>query len=73
MVIITDSLSTMMAVSDRKRSKNPKTQTIRKLMDKKPSNITLLWVPRHVGIPENETADKAANEALEKEKNLRKI
>jgi hypothetical protein len=32
-VIITDSLSTMMAVLDRKRSKNPKTQTIRKLMD----------------------------------------
>jgi hypothetical protein len=68
MVIITDSLSTMMAVSDRKRSKNPKTQTIRKLMDQKPSNITLLWVPSHVGIPENETADNAAKEALDKEK-----
>jgi hypothetical protein len=30
-VIITDSLSTIMAVSDRKRSKNPKTQFIRKI------------------------------------------
>jgi archaellum biogenesis ATPase FlaH len=33
-VIITDSLSTMMVVSDRKRFKDPKTQTIRKLIDK---------------------------------------
>jgi hypothetical protein len=32
-VIITDSLSTTMVVSDRKRTKNPKTQKIRKLMD----------------------------------------
>jgi hypothetical protein len=32
-VIITDSLSTIIAVSDRKRSKNPKTQLIRKLID----------------------------------------
>jgi hypothetical protein len=44
-VIITDSLSTMMAVSDRKRTKNPKTQTIRKLMDQQREKITLLWVP----------------------------
>jgi hypothetical protein len=33
LAIIKDSLSTMMAVSDRKQTKNPKTQTIRKLMD----------------------------------------
>jgi folylpolyglutamate synthase/dihydropteroate synthase len=33
-VIITDSLSTIMAVSDIKRSKNPKTQLIRKLIHK---------------------------------------
>jgi archaellum biogenesis ATPase FlaH len=32
-VIITDSFRTMMAVSDRKKTKNPKTQTLRKLMD----------------------------------------
>jgi archaellum biogenesis ATPase FlaH len=41
-VIITDSLSTMMAVSDRKQTKNPKTQTIRKLMDQQGGKITLL-------------------------------
>jgi ribonuclease HI len=65
-VIITDSLSTIIAVSDRKRSKNPKTQLIRKLIDQVSTNITLLWVPSHVGIPENEAADDAAKEALNK-------
>jgi hypothetical protein len=42
-VIITDSLSTIIAVvSDRKRSKNPKTQLIRKLIDQASTNIILL-------------------------------
>jgi archaellum biogenesis ATPase FlaH len=41
-VIITDSLSTIIAVCDRKRSKNPKTQLIRKLIDQASTNITLL-------------------------------
>jgi ribonuclease HI len=59
-VIITDSLSTILAVSDRKRSKNPKTQ----LIDQASTNITSLWVPSHVGIPGNEAADDAAKEAL---------
>jgi hypothetical protein len=49
-MIITDSLSTMMAISDRKQTKNPKKQTIRKLMDQQGGKITLLWVPEHVGI-----------------------
>jgi hypothetical protein len=38
-VIITDSLSTIIAVSDRKRSKNPKIQLIQKLIDQ--ASITM--------------------------------
>jgi hypothetical protein len=64
-VITTDSLSTIMAVSDRKRSQNPKTQLIRKLIDQASTNITLLWVPsRHLGLPGNEAAADAGKEAL---------
>jgi hypothetical protein len=33
-------------------------QTIRKLLEQEGAKIKLLWVPRHVGIPENEEADK---------------
>jgi ribonuclease HI len=66
-VIITDSLSTIKAVSDRKRSKNPKTQLIRKLIDEASTNITLLWVSSHVGLPGNETTNDAAKEALNEE------
>jgi ribonuclease HI len=66
-----DSLSTMMAVSDRKRTK---TQTIRKLMDQQGGKITLLWVPGHVGITGNKTADTAAKKAMnERIKNTESI
>jgi hypothetical protein len=56
-VIVTDS-STMIAVSDRKRMKNPQTQTIRKLMDQQGGKITFVWLPG------NENADTASKEAL---------
>jgi hypothetical protein len=36
-------------------------------MDQKPSKITLLWVPTHLGFPGNETTDEAAKEALDEE------
>jgi hypothetical protein len=65
LVIITDSLSIIIAVSDRKRSKNPKTQLIRKLIDQPTSihkyHITI-WVLSHVGFPGNDAAKEALNE-----------
>jgi hypothetical protein len=50
-VKITDSLSTIMASESRTPTKNPKTKTIRKMLDHEGPRITLLWVPSHQGIP----------------------
>jgi hypothetical protein len=44
-VIITDSLSMIMAAENRTPTKNSKTQTIRKMLDHEGLRITLLWVP----------------------------
>jgi ribonuclease HI len=63
-VTITESLSTMIAVSDKKRTKNSKTQTIRKFMGQQEGRITLLWVPGHVGITNKDNAGTAAKEAM---------
>jgi hypothetical protein len=61
-LIATHSLSTLIAAMDKKETKNRKTRIITRT---KRSQITLLWVPSHVGIPENEKADSAAREALD--------
>jgi ribonuclease HI len=54
----------VVAASDKKDTKNPKTQTIKKLLGQEGDKMTLLWVPSHVEIAENEELHKAAREAL---------
>jgi hypothetical protein len=44
-VIIRDSLSTIMAAESHTSTKNPKTRTIRKMLDNEGPRITFLWVP----------------------------
>jgi hypothetical protein len=41
-VTATDSLSTLVAASDKKSTKNPKTQAIRKLLEHEGDKLTLL-------------------------------
>jgi ribonuclease HI len=60
-VIITDSLSTIMAAESHTPTNNPKTQSIRKILDQEGTRITLQWVLSHKEIPSNERADQAAN------------
>jgi ribonuclease HI len=66
-VIITDSLSTKMAAESRTPTKNPKTQTIRKMLDLEGPIITHLWCPSHKGIPGKQKANQAAKEALDED------
>jgi ribonuclease HI len=60
-------VSTIMAAENRIATKNPKTQTIRKMLDHEGPRITLLWVPSHVGIQGNEEAAQAAKQALDED------
>jgi hypothetical protein len=46
-------------------SKNPKTLSLRKLLDDERKKVILLWVPSHMRIPGNEIADEEAKAALE--------
>jgi hypothetical protein len=66
-VIITDSLSTVMAAENRTPTKSPKTQTIRKMLDHEGPRITLLWDPSHKEIPGNKRVNQAAKEALDED------
>jgi ribonuclease HI len=66
-VIISDSLSTIMAAENRTPTKNPKTQTIRKILDHEEPKITLLWVLSHIEIPGNEKANQAAKEVVDED------
>jgi ribonuclease HI len=44
--------------------KNPKTLSLRKLLDEKREKVTFLWGPGHMGIPRNEIEDEKAKAAL---------
>jgi ribonuclease HI len=63
-IIMTDSLSTIMAAETALQRKTPWTQNIRMMLDNEGPRISLLWVPSHKGIPGNEKANQAAKEAL---------
>jgi hypothetical protein len=63
----TDSLNTIMAAESRTLTKNPKTQTSRKMLDHERRRIILLWVLSHKEIPGNIKADQAAKEALDED------
>jgi hypothetical protein len=56
-----------MAAENRTPTNNPKTQTIRKMLDHIGPKITFLWAPSHLGIPGNEKANQAAKEALDED------
>jgi hypothetical protein len=58
-------LSTLIAVSDKKQTRNPKTQIVRKLLEQEGSKKNFC-VPSHVGIPGNEDTDNAVKKSLDK-------
>jgi ribonuclease HI len=64
-MIITESISTLMAIEGNINSKNPKTLSLRKLLDEEREKVTFLWVPGYMGLPGNEIANEEAKAALE--------
>ena len=64
-VIFTDSLSSLKAIENFSNSKHHLVFNIIKLLKQLPCNkIILEWVPSHMGIEGNESADKIAKESL---------
>jgi ribonuclease HI len=63
-IIMTDSLSNIVAQEETYTRRNSKKMVLKDLMAEEGSNLKLMCVPSHVGIKGNETADKAAKETL---------
>jgi ribonuclease HI len=63
LLIVSDSLSCLTAVSQMQVNAEPKTRIIANMMDEN-ENINLLWVPGHRGVRGNEEADQAAKQSL---------
>ncbi|XP_067659474.1 uncharacterized protein [Haliotis asinina] len=65
-----DSLSAIQSLATEHSSGRPDTiheilVLIQKLRQENEKEVTLCWIPSHVGIPGNERADKLARQALE--------
>lgn len=64
LVIFSDSLSVLKTIQNNTPSSRPDITTdIMELAYTVPDKISLVWIPSHVGIPGNETADELANKA----------
>jgi ribonuclease HI len=72
-MIVTDCLSTMMAVEGTRWPKNLKTKQIRKLVDQEKGRVQLMCIPSHSEITGNEKADEVAKNALEEDINDREL
>ena len=68
-LIMTDSQSLCIGLL----GKNTNLNSLRKMLDQTQANITLQWIPSHVGIEGNEKVDSAANKAREIEGEWRPI
>jgi ribonuclease HI len=66
-IIMTDFLSNIVAQKETFTRRNSRKMILKDLMAEEGSNLNLMWVPAHVSIKGNETADKAAKEALNQE------
>jgi ribonuclease HI len=70
-VILTDSLSSLMAQESLYSKGNSKTTELKNLLAEEGSSLRLMWVPAHSGVTGNERADKAAREALDQSVEMR--
>jgi ribonuclease HI len=66
-IILTDSLSNLMAQEKIYTRGNSKIAELKDLLTEKRANLQIIWIPAQVGIGGNERADRAVKNALEQE------